>query len=70
MGVPIFEYACPACEAAFETLVLRTSDEADVSCPTCGSRRVKRQMSRPAAARSGRGGRSSGGPPPGCGPVG
>jgi putative FmdB family regulatory protein len=68
--MPIYEYACPACDASFETLILRKSDEAEVACPTCGSRRVDRHLSRPAATRGGRGGSASGGPPPGCGPVG
>jgi hypothetical protein len=39
-----------------------------VACPACQAREVSRQLSRPAAARTGSGG--SGGPPPGCGPVG
>ncbi len=68
--MPIYEYACAACDAAFETLILRKSDEAEVECPTCGSRRVKRQMSRPAASRARGGGSASSGPPPNCGPIG
>jgi putative FmdB family regulatory protein len=67
--MPIYEYGCPACKADFETLILRTSDLAEVACPTCGSRKVSRRMSRPAATRSG-GGSASGGPPPNCGPIG
>lgn len=67
--MPIYEYACRGCDAAFETLILRKSDEAEVECPTCGSRKVGRLMSRP-AARGGRAGASSGGPPPNCGPIG
>jgi putative FmdB family regulatory protein len=70
MAMPIYEYACPACDASFETLILRKSDEAEVACPTCGSRRVARHLSRPAATRGGRGGSASGGPPPNCGPIG
>jgi putative FmdB family regulatory protein len=68
--MPIYEYSCRGCDAAFETLILRRSDEAEVECPTCGSRKVGRLMSRPAAARGGRAGSSSGGPPPNCGPIG
>src|SRR5512136_2440029 len=48
--------ACPACDAAFETLIMRKSDELEVTCPTCGSGKVERQLSRPAASRGGRGG--------------
>ena len=65
--MPIYEYACPRCGTSFEAFVIRRSDEAEVECPGCHSRSVSRQLSRPAAVR-GRGG--SGGPPPGCGPIG
>ena len=68
--MPIYEYACAECSKSFEEFIIRRSDEAEVRCPKCQSRKVARQMSRPAAARGGRGSRSSGGPPPGCGPVG
>jgi putative FmdB family regulatory protein len=68
--MPIYEYACRACDTAFEAIVFRKADEADVECPGCRSRKVKRQISRPAATRTGSGGGASGGPPPGCGPVG
>ncbi|WP_242345127.1 FmdB family zinc ribbon protein [Anaeromyxobacter terrae] len=65
--MPIYEYACAACEKKFEELIVRKSDEAEVKCPACGGREVARQMSRPAAARVGG---SGGGAPPACGPVG
>jgi putative FmdB family regulatory protein len=52
MAMPIYEYACPACDASFETLILRKSDEAEVACPTCGSRRWPSRRARPTAARS------------------
>lgn len=68
--MPIYEYACPACGAAFETLIMRKSDEREVTCPTCGSGHVERQLSRPAASRGGRGGQASAGPAPACGPIG
>jgi putative FmdB family regulatory protein len=67
--MPIYEYACDACGKDFEELVVRRSDEAEVSCPACKARNVSRRMSRPAATRSGGGG-ASGGLPPSCGPVG
>jgi putative FmdB family regulatory protein len=66
--MPIYEYACGECRKAFEELVLRRSDEHEVRCPGCRGRRVTRQMSRPAAARTGPSGGSR--PAPGCGPVG
>jgi len=67
--MPIYEYACPACDSTFEAIVIRKSDEAEVECPGCHSRKVDRQISRPAATRSGGGG-YGGGAPPNCGPVG
>jgi putative FmdB family regulatory protein len=68
-AMPIYEYACASCAKSFEELVIRRSDEAGVKCPACGSPAVSRQMSRPAAARTGGGGPGSAPPPP-CGPVG
>jgi putative FmdB family regulatory protein len=65
--MPIYEYACGECGKSFEEFIIRRSDEAEVRCPKCQSRKVARQMSRPAATRSGGGGGRSG---PGCGPVG
>ena len=68
--MPIYEYACKACDRTFEELVLRSSDEAEVRCPTCKGKRVEKRMSRPAAARAGGEGGGAAGPSPGCGPVG
>jgi putative FmdB family regulatory protein len=54
--MPLYPYVCDACEAAFELLV-RASDTPQ--CPSCGSQRLHRQLSRickeikyPAIARS------------------
>ena len=67
--MPIYEFACAPCGKKFEELILRKSDEAEVKCPACGSPKVSRQMSAPAART---GGGDGGSPPPGpsCGPVG
>jgi putative FmdB family regulatory protein len=67
--MPIYEYACRACDRVFEELVIRRSDEAGLRCPSCQGREVEKVMSRPAAARNAEG-PSSGGPARGCGPVG
>jgi putative FmdB family regulatory protein len=40
--MPIYEYACMACESHFEELV-RNGEEPD--CPECGSGNVLRQIS-------------------------
>ncbi|HEX9186781.1 MAG TPA: zinc ribbon domain-containing protein [Vicinamibacteria bacterium] len=41
--MPIYEYACPGCGARFEKLVRRFGDA--VSCPTCASGDVEKQLS-------------------------
>lgn len=66
--MPIYEYAC-TCGKVFEQLIVRKSDEAEVSCPTCESREVSRVLSRTAAPRTGGGPQSFGGGGS-CGPVG
>jgi putative FmdB family regulatory protein len=68
--MPIYEYACAPCDRTFETLILRRSDEAEVTCPTCQTREVHRVISRPAATRSGGGGGDDGSAGPSCGPIG
>ena len=67
--MPIYEYACKACDRTFEELVLRRSDEDDVRCPKCKGKRVEKLVSRPAAARSGGDGGSAASSAS-CGPVG
>jgi len=67
--MPIFEYACAACDEKFETLILRKSDEAEVACPRCEGREVERVVSRPAATQAS-GTAGSARRAPGCGPVG
>ena len=66
--MPIHEYSCAECQKTFEELILRKSEEEEVACPTCKSRRVNRLISRPAAARSGGGGALASAPS--CGLVG
>ena len=41
--MPIYEYACMACESHFEELV-RNAEQA-VSCPDCGAGNVLKQFS-------------------------
>lgn len=67
--MPIYEYACTPCGTVFEELIVRKSDEAEVACPGCKSRKISRVMSRTSAGRSGGGG-SGGGGGASCGPVG
>ncbi len=42
--MPIYEYECAACGAAFEKLH-RTSNRDKPTCPKCSSRKVKRRIS-------------------------
>ena len=44
--MPIYEYNCQECAGDFE-LLLRTSDAPQ--CPECGSQRLEKQLSVPAA---------------------
>ena len=67
--MPIYEYACKACERSFEEFVMRRADEDDVRCPRCKGKRVEKLVSRPAAARSGGDGGGAAASA-GCGPVG
>lgn len=48
--MPLYEYTCPSCQAEFELLV-RASDTP--ACPTCGSQRIEKQLSVPAAHTAG-----------------
>jgi putative FmdB family regulatory protein len=41
--VPLYEYACPGCGERFEKLVRRFGDA--VSCPSCASPDVEKQLS-------------------------
>jgi putative FmdB family regulatory protein len=54
----LFEYDCPKCGNEFEKIV-RPTQKQEVTCPKCGSAKVKRRMSRIASSRAT--GTSSGG---------
>ena len=51
--MPIFEYRCSGCGLDFEQLV-RSEDR--VTCPECGSSKVRKQLSVVAAPRKAGGG--------------
>jgi putative FmdB family regulatory protein len=44
--MPLYEYTCPSCEQDFELLVRFGENPA---CPECGSSRLEKQLSVPAA---------------------
>jgi putative FmdB family regulatory protein len=52
--MPIFEYRCDDCDNKFEKLVLRSSDSADLACPSCGQKHLTQELSVFAAHGSGR----------------
>jgi len=50
--MPIYEYRCEDCGTKFEKLIRRTSDVPELSCPSCGQKRLRQELST-FAARSG-----------------
>jgi putative FmdB family regulatory protein len=44
--MPFYEYICKKCDQTFELLVMSSTVPA---CPTCGSKKLKKLMSAPAA---------------------
>ena len=51
--MPIYEYACDACDAEFELLVCGSERP---SCPSCHSTKLERRISVPAAHTGSRAG--------------
>lgn len=51
--MPIYEYSCQDCGSRFEKLVRRTSDAAELACPSCGERRLRQELSVFAAPSNG-----------------
>ena len=43
--MPIYEYVCKKCEAAFELLIRGDSDRKSAQCPECSSKRIEKQFS-------------------------
>lgn len=54
--MPLYGFICDECTEDFEELVMSAGKIDDVACPSCGSRKVQRQLSMVA----GLGGSSSG----------
>lgn len=54
----LFEYTCNKCSGTFEKIVRPSSTRKvqRISCPHCGSVKVKRHLSRVSAARGGEAG--------------
>jgi len=43
--MPIYEFRCLKCGDVFESLCLKSSDENQVTCPSCGEARTERVLS-------------------------
>ena len=51
--MPLYEFQCTECHSTFEELVRVSAPAADVACPKCGSRHVRRKVSTFASKTSG-----------------
>lgn len=51
--MPMFEFVCSECSQPFEELVRSASAVGEVTCPKCGSPRIKKKLSTFAAKVSG-----------------
>lgn len=43
--MPLYEYACKACDAKFEQLVRTSERDSKIKCPECGSTKTARALS-------------------------
>ena len=59
--MPIYEFRCLECKDLFELLVMKSSEEDELSCPHCGAQHFERVMSATTYAMA---------PGPGSGPGG
>jgi putative FmdB family regulatory protein len=51
--MPIYEYSCQDCGTRFEKLVRRSSDAAELECPSCGEKHLQQELSTFAAHANG-----------------
>jgi putative FmdB family regulatory protein len=51
--MPIFEYKCQDCGSRFEKLIRRSSDVAELECPSCGQKHLNQELSTFAAHANG-----------------
>jgi putative FmdB family regulatory protein len=43
--MPIYEYRCEDCGTKFEKLVRRSSDVPELTCPSCGEKHLRQELS-------------------------
>lgn len=65
--MPIYEYHCLKCGEDFEELLSSSSDPENMSCRSCGSRRVRRLLSAFAVGGNGANAAAEPGPCGACG---
>ena len=51
--MPIFEYRCQDCGTKFEKLVRRSTEVAELECPSCGKQHLEQELSTFAAHANG-----------------
>jgi putative FmdB family regulatory protein len=51
--MPIFEYRCQDCGTKFERLVRRSTEVAELECPSCGKQHLQQELSTFAAHANG-----------------
>jgi putative FmdB family regulatory protein len=51
--MPLFEFVCTDCEQSFEELLRNVDAAGQVTCPRCGGRQVKKELSSFASKSSG-----------------
>jgi putative FmdB family regulatory protein len=64
--MPMFEFVCNSCNRPFEELLRSASLVDQVTCPTCGSRQVRKKISTFASKMSGGASFSLGGSQSSC----
>jgi putative FmdB family regulatory protein len=67
--MPIYEYQCQVCGEHFDKFVRSISAEAEVVCPACGSREIRKGFST-FASRGTAGETAAFSPAPSCAPSG
>jgi len=51
--MPIYEYSCQDCGTRFEKLVRRSTEVAELECPSCGEKHLRQELSTFAARANG-----------------
>ena len=46
--MPLYEYECLSCGCQFQYLIMKRGQEEDITCPECGDRKIKKNISRAA----------------------